>query len=92
MFRTTNIEKTIEILQGLGFTLLERNEKDLANEFAFMDSKGEDEFGPVVQAFIYPNCAGTFSIDLDGGFKAPAKDNEEMLVEYLNTYFPGWNK
>jgi len=78
-------EQNVAILTNLGFKVLEDK-----GDRVFLDSPGEDHFGPIVQAIVYANQAGTFSVSLDTGFCAPAVENEELLVNHLDQHFPGW--
>ena len=79
---------TVQKLQSLGFKL---TESDLYHGTAFLDSpKNCDNTPfPVVQAYVYRNLRGTYSVSLDGGWRAPVEDVDDF-VAYLDTEFPGW--
>lgn len=78
----------VDILLGLGFTVVNPTKH---NESVSLDCSGVDQYGdPVVQAVVYPNQAGTWSVSLDGGFLAPAYENEDILIKRLDEDFPGW--
>ena len=82
-------QQNVDVLLALGFTV----EVDQGPEDGiFLDSPKNDPVYdmPVIQAYVYPNQAGTWSVDLDGGFKAPAFANEELLIKQLDQYYPAW--
>lgn len=81
-------QKNVDILLALGFIV----EVDQGPEDGvFLDSPKNDKYHmPVIQAYVYPNQTGAWSVDLDGGFMAPAFENEELLIEHLDLFHPGW--
>ena len=82
-------QQNVDVLLALGFTIVVDQGPE---DGIFLDSPKNDPVYdmPVIQAYVYPNQAGTWSVDLDGGFKAPAFENEELLIKHLDQYYPGW--
>lgn len=84
------LKENVDALMSIGFEVVSND-----GERAFLDSPGKGEFGmPVIQACVYPNCAGHYSIDLEGDFRAPISCpygyELDHFVEWLDENNKGW--
>lgn len=78
-------------LESVGFTLVYEE-----NDRVWLDSKGAMDYGYPLQVMIYPNAAGFYSLDVDGGYCAGMAVDEtgedKALLAWLNQHHAGWDK
>lgn len=89
-------QDTIEALASIGF-----GNPYESNGSIYMDSRGQDEFGCILQVRIYQCKNNYYCVDADNGWFAPViwkgekadYDHNDPLKDFeafLDNHFPGW--
>ncbi len=78
-------ELNVSILEKFGFKVIHREMYRV-----YMDLEKPNDSMNNIQAVVFANYAHTYSVDIHGGFLAPVYENEELFINHLNKYFPGW--
>ena len=84
------------VLEELGFIPLSES-----SEETIFDSRGTDQFGSVVQVYLYQCHNSYWCLDIDGGYLAPIvwngpraeydkSDTKADLIKWLDENHPGW--